>query len=210
MRSRSRNPAPLNQVCLVQGRASVGESPLHQPGHFSWNRPDNSQTVRLRADTGKPISEEIRGRHDLNRDGVEDIISNHDKVGYFFDSALINDALGGEHFVGGLGNPASGDSVVTGPGGSYIAQKVANIRVAGNFDQDPSNTPDLVYGIASFFNWGTVSFRSNQVLDSIGPQTGVMPFEDIVMTDVVEMSPSTAFGVRIASLETSMETGKRI
>ena len=100
--------------------------------------------------------------------------------------------------------------MVTGPGGSYIAQKVANIRVAGNFDQDPSNTPDLVYGIASFFNWGTVSFRSNQVLDSIGPQTGVMPFEDIVMTDVVEMSPSTAFGVRIASLETSMETGKRI
>ena len=68
----------------------------------------------------------------------------------------------------------------------------------GNFDGDEAGTIDLVYGPKSYSSWGSITLRSNQSADVLSPVYGVMPYEDVVLEDVIEMDPPTAFGARIS------------
>jgi hypothetical protein len=191
---------PENQVCVLRGRASSGAEDLTINLDPTGTEPGNAETVRLKADsTQTNFGKEIVGGNDLDGDGIVDIVINHDKDSkvYIFSGAEIDAAIGGVHQVNATGGTAYGDNILEGVNGTVITQKVANLGILGNFDDDPSSTADLVYGINSYSAWGSITLRMNQSADMLESVLGTMPFEDIVLTDVLPMDPATAFGARI-------------
>lgn len=194
---------PDNQVCVVKGRASAGAVTVSLNLDPSGPEAGNADTVRLKADsTQTNFGKQIIGGHDLDDDGTPDIIINHDKdlKVYIFSGADINGSLGGVHKVNALGGATYGDNILEGAAGTVITQKVGNLALIGNFDGDASGTLDLAYGPYSFSDWGSITLRMNQSASVGSIALGTMPYEDVFLSDVVEMEPASAFGARIAPI----------
>jgi cysteine-rich repeat protein len=192
------------QVYVIAGQQTAADRVFTQSQ--GAGSPDNAVTIRLVQETDSQKSAFGAGlaAADLDGDGLSEVIVNHPTNArvHIFRGSAMNIATGSNMRILAAGS-ALYDGVRLGVNGTLLEGAFENVAPAGNFDGDsivPGGTVDLVYGRFDLFltTYGELWLRLNAGLDGLGGDLGLLPWQDLEITDptpgglAVDFAPTLA------------------